>query len=136
MSYALAGPLQAAVFARLSSDAALGDLTGGNIFDAAPPGQLPPVYVSLGPEEARDRSDKTGQGAVHRFTISVISERGGFADAKAAAAAIETALTASPLALSQGRVVDLRFERAQARRERDGVRRRIDIRFRARVDVT
>ena len=136
MSYALAGPLQAAVFGRLSSDPTLDAMTGGNIFDAAPPGQVPPFYVSLGPEEARDRSDKTGQGAIHRFTVSVISDQGGFADAKTAAAAIEAALTDAPLSLSEGAVVDLRFERAQARRDRDGVRRRIDIRFRARVDVT
>ena len=129
--------LQAAVYARLAGDAAVGAAVGTAVYDAVPPGpQPPPTYVAIGPEEARDRSDKTGRAALHRFSISVISEAGGFHAAKAVAGAVEAALVTTPLTLSRGRVVALDFERAEARREPNGKRRRVDMRFRAMVDDT
>lgn len=131
MTYALAAPLQAAVFARLDGDPALNAIA---IFDAAPPGKPPALYVALGPEDVRDRSDKTGRAAQHRFSVSLVGEGEGFRVLKQLAAAVEIALEASELALSQGRVALLRFERAVARRDRNGTRRRIDMTFRALVD--
>jgi len=136
MTYALAAPLQAAVWERLTSDAGVTALAGGNVFDAPPPGRPPELYVALGPEEARDRSDKTARAAEHRFTVSVVSSAGGFHAAKELAGAVDAALAAAPLALGTGRVVHFAFERAQARRDRNGTRRRIDLRFRALVDAT
>ena len=136
MTYALAAPLQQAVYSRLAGDPAIAALVGTAIFDAAPPGPVPSLCVALGPEEVRDRSDKTGRAALHRFSISVISEAGGFHAAKAVAWAVEAALVAAPLTLSRGRVVALDFERAEARREPNGKRRRVDMRFRAMVDDT
>lgn len=130
MSYGVGAALQAAIFERLVSDAALGALVGEAIFDAPPAGRLPPLWVSLGAEEARDRSDATGAGAEHRLTISVVGEATGFAQAKAAAA-ISDALVGADLPLARGRLVGLRFVRAQARQS--GTGRRIDLTFRARV---
>ncbi|MCA0873655.1 DUF3168 domain-containing protein [Seohaeicola saemankumensis] len=135
MSYAMAAPLQEAVYQHLTSDAGLNALIGGAIYDALPAGPVPETYVSLGPEEVRDRSDASGAGALHRFTVSVVSEAEGFAAAKAIAAAIGDALLNGTLVLSRGRVVGLWFERASARRTgRAGQVRRIDLRFRARVE--
>lgn len=134
MTYALAAPLQAAVYDRLTADPAMAALVGGAIFDAPPPGPPPALYVSLGPEEARAQGDKTGQAAQHRFVVTLIGETGSFHALKALGAAVETALTGMPLALSRGRVVDLRFEKASARRARSGTRRRIEMTFRALVD--
>lgn len=134
MTYALAAPLQQAIFARLASDPALGALVGTAIFDAAPAGPVPPLYIALGPEEVRDRSDKTSRAALHRFSVSVVSEGGGFHTAKSVAGAVEAALTTAPIALSRGHIVALDFERAEARREQNGKRRRVDLRFRAMVD--
>lgn len=136
MTYALAAPLQAAVYERLSGDPAIVALVGTAVFDAAPQGTLPPLYVAIGPEEARDRSDKTARAALHRFGVSIVSEAGGFHAAKVLAGAVEAALTEVPLTLVRGRVVAMSFERAEARRERNGKRRRIDMRFRALVDDT
>ncbi|MBN2906135.1 MAG: DUF3168 domain-containing protein [Rhodobacteraceae bacterium] len=133
MSYGVAAALQAAIFERLSGDAALAAIVGPAVYDAVPRGALPRTYVSLGPEEARDASDKTGAGARHLFTISVISDEAGFARAKAAAAAVSDALTGAPLALTRGHVVGLWFERARARRVGAQDQRRIDLRFAARV---
>ena len=53
MSFVLSAPLQQAVYAALRDDAALAELVGAAIFDAAPAGVLPPVYVQLGDEIRR-----------------------------------------------------------------------------------
>ncbi|MDK3019284.1 DUF3168 domain-containing protein [Pseudodonghicola flavimaris] len=135
MSYALAGPLQAGIYAHLAADAALNGLIAGAIFDGVPPGELPLTYVSLGAEMVRDRSDADGAGALHRVTVSVISSAPGFAAAKAVAAAVSDALADARPGLSRGRVVAIWFERATAKRSgSSGQLRRIDLTFRARVE--
>lgn len=134
MSYGCSAALQAAIFQRLSEDADLGILVGDAIFDAPPFGEIPPIYVSLGPEEVRDASDKTGAGASHALTISVISEAAGFSEMKAAALAVCDALLGASFVLARGRLVSIRFERATARRVGVNDLRRIDLRFVARVE--
>lgn len=136
MSYAMAAALQTAVYQHLMADAALGALVGAEIYDVVPAGAVPPLYVSLGPEEARDASDKTGAGARHDFTVSVVTDGSGFHAAKTAAVAISDALVDADLLLSRGRLVALNFLKAVARREGTGQLRRIDLRFRAFVDDT
>lgn len=133
MSFAVSGALQAAVFAALSGDATLGAIVGTAIYDAVPTGSLPPIYVRLGSETAVDASDGSGAGAIHRFTVSVITSHAGFAAAKAAGAAISDVLTDADLTLSRGSLVSLRFERAKAARIDAGSARQIDLRFAARV---
>jgi len=135
MSYGMAAALQAAVYQHLLGDAGVGGLVGAAIFDALPPGDLPQTYVTLGPEDVRDRSDGSGDGAVHRFTVSVVTQAAGFGAAKAVAAAIGDALSGADLTLGRGRLVGLWFERAAARRGgKAGQVRRIDLQFRARVE--
>lgn len=136
MSYAAAAALQEAVFQKLNGDSALGALVGNAVYDTVPAGNLPPTYVTLGPEDVRDRSDKSGGGAWHRFTISVITESEGFYAAKQVAAAINDALVGADLSLARGRLAGLHFFRARAKREGTGNLRRIDLTFRARVDDT
>lgn len=133
MSYAVAAALQAAIYDRLATDAALAALAGDAIYDALPEGALPALYVVLGAEDVRDASDKTGGGAEHRFVISVVTERAGFATAKAAAAAVSDALVDADLALSRGRLVALNFAKARAMRVGTGSLRQINLTFHARV---
>ena len=133
MSYAAAAALQEAVYGALAGDVALGALVGTAIYDAVPAGALPTLYVRMGSEVARDASDFTGDGAVHRFTISVITTDPGFAAAKAVAGAVSDALQDAELTLSRGHLVSLRFEQARARRIDAVSARQIDLRFRARV---
>ena len=133
MSYAMSKALQAAVFARMTGDTGLTDLVGTAIFDALPPGEVPGLYVALGPEKVRDASDATGQGAIHEFTISVVTDQSGFAVAKTAAAAVSDALLAGLPVLDRGRVLTLRFHKAAAARVGTGDTRRIDLIFRARL---
>lgn len=133
MSYGVSPALQAAVFQRLISDSPLEAVVGDAIFDALPAGPAPDVYVALGPEKVRDWSDKTGGGAIHEFTVSIISQSSGFAPAKLAACAVSDALIDADLTLSRGSLVSLRFAKAAAARVGTGDTRRIDMIFRARV---
>ncbi|MDM7970945.1 MAG: DUF3168 domain-containing protein [Paracoccaceae bacterium] len=133
MTYAAAAALQEAVFAHLAADPDVTALLGGAIHDALPAGPLPPLYLSLGPEVARDRSDATAQGAEHEITLSVVADAAGFHLAKAAAAAVCDALLDPDLVLARGRLVGMHFIRATAKRDSGG-RRRIDLTFRARLD--
>ena len=57
MSYGMAAALQAAIWQRLSADPALAALVGGAIYDAAPQGTVPDLYVILGPEDVRERGE-------------------------------------------------------------------------------
>ena len=135
MSYGMSAALQKAVYTQLVGDAVLAGLVGTAIYDTVPAGQVPGTYVALGPEEVRDRSDRSGGGAIHRFTISVISGAEGFAAVKSVAGAVSDALEAGLPALERGRLVGLWFEKASAKRTGKADRvRRIDLRFRARVE--
>lgn len=131
MSYGAAAALQAAVYQHLAGAAAL---AGVAIYDAVPPGPAR-TFVLIGPEEARDASDKSGAGAEHLLSISVISDGSGFLMAKEIAAAISDTLTGASLALARGRLVSLIFQRAAARRIDEGETRRIDLIFRARIEL-
>lgn len=133
MSYAVSSALQKAVFTTLTGDAALAALVGTAIFDAPPSGTVPATYVTLGPEEVRDLSDKSGHGARHDFSVSVVTDAEGFKAAKDVAGAVSDALMAGLPALERGRVITLNFLKARARREEAGQIRRIDLTFRARV---
>ena len=134
MSYGMAAALQSAIWQRLSGDAALSALVGGAIYDAAPQGAVPDLYVVIGPEDVRESGDGTAAGAEHRVSVSVVSAAAGFLVAKEVAAAVSDALSGAALILDRGHLVSLNFLRARARRSRDGQLRRIDLTFRARVD--
>ncbi|MGR3679603.1 MAG: DUF3168 domain-containing protein [Paracoccaceae bacterium] len=135
MSYGMAAALQEAVFQALNSDPVVNSLSAGAIFDALPSGGLPDIYVTLGPEDVRDRSDRSGAGAEHRFTVSVTTSNAGFATAKQLAAAITDVLVGAEMDLSRGRLVGLWFDRAVAGRiGTGGALRNITLRFRARVE--
>lgn len=129
MSYGSAAALQAAVFQRL-----VAALPGVAVHDALPAGAGLGTFILLGPEEVVDASDITGPGAEHRFVVSILSDATGFLQAKETAVAVSDALVGAPLTLARGRLVGLRFLKAQARRLDQGAARRIDLRFAARIE--
>jgi hypothetical protein len=131
MSYGAAPALQQAVFQRLTAWPTLG---GVATYDAVP-ANATGTFVLIGPEETRDQSDKSGAGAEHQMVISVITDATGFLSIKTIAADISDALIGAPLALSRGQLVSLFFVRASARRIEEGETRRIDLTFRARVQL-
>jgi len=133
MSYGVAAALQAAVYAQLTNDGTLAAIVGTDIFDALPSGTLPSLYVALGPEVVKDQSDKTGAGALHELIVSVVTDVAGFAQAKAAAAAVSDAMVDADLTLTRGQLVSLNFYKATAARVGTGDIRQINLVFRARV---
>jgi len=132
MSYAGAAALQAAIYGRLTAATAL---AGVPVYDAVPPGAGAGTFVLIGPEDVLDRSDKSGGGAEHRIKVAIISDATGFRAAKTVAVAVSDALVDAPLTLSRGRLVGLHFVRGVAARLDEGNVRRIDLTFRARVEV-
>ena len=132
MSYACSEALQKAVYGALSGSVTLSDAVDGAIYDQVPSGQMPDVYVTLGPEKVLDRSDRTADGARHEFQVAVVSDQGGFSKTKSVGVIISDLLDGADLTLERGQLVDLRFVRAAAKRVSD--QRRIDLVFRARVD--
>ena len=133
MSYAAGAALQAAIYEALSADAALAAIVGDAIHDAQPDAPAD-LYVALGPERVRARSDATGAGAAHLLRISAVTTRQGFASAKAAAARVSEVLDGAKLILAQGRLVSLTFREARAVRDRAARSRRVDLTFRARTE--
>lgn len=135
MSYAMSGALQAAIYDALIADAAVSARIGDHVYDAVPSGAVPETYISLGREQVRDASDQSGDGALHVIEVSIITSQPGFAAAKELAGAISDALHDADLPLSRGRLVFLKFQRAEARRVDANTGREIRMRFRARVDA-
>lgn len=135
MSYATGAALQAAIYQRLRTSSALDALVGDAVYDAVPPGTVTGTYVSIGPEDVRDASDATGDGAEHDFVVSVLTDMAGFQSAKEVATAVSDELVGATLVLARGRLVGLWFLRARARRVETGEIRRIDLTFRARVEA-
>lgn len=132
MSYQIAAALQSALYQHLAGFPAL---AGVSVYDAIPGGAGTGTYVLIGPETAFDRSDQSGGGAEHQLVISVISDATGFQDAKTVAANVSASLEDAALTLSAGRLVSIFFHKAVARRLEEGEARRIDMTFRARVEV-
>ena len=138
MSYLASVALQGAVYQRLREDAALAALVGDAIYDAMPVDAPGGVYVSLGPEEVRDAGDATARGSRHDFVVSVLSgtdRSAGFGAVKAAAVAVAEALERERMDLAHGHLAGMWFLRARARRVENGAARRVDLTFRARIDL-
>lgn len=138
MSYAAAAALQGAVYQALAENDGLRALVGDAVYDAMPVAAPAGTYVALGPEDVREAGDISGAGSRHDFVVSVLSgsdDASGFAAVKGAAAAVSDALDGADLALGRGHLVGLWFQRARARRVENGAGRRIDLTFRARIDL-
>lgn len=134
MSYGSAAALQAGLYQLLSDDADVAALVGAAIYDDVPPGADDETFVTIGVEDARDASDKTGRMAEHRVTVRVTTRSEGFAAAKAVAAAVGDALIDARPVLARGRIVALHFQRARARFLRSNRVRQVDLTFRALLD--
>ncbi|MDM7459898.1 MAG: DUF3168 domain-containing protein [Paracoccus sp. (in: a-proteobacteria)] len=138
MSYAASAALQTAIFQYLRDDDALTELVGDAVFDAMPASAPAGLYVALGPEDVREVGDISGAGTRHDLIVSVMSGAdagAGFGLVKQAAAAVSDRLDGAQLPLSRGRLVGIWFQRATARRIDNGTGRRVDLTFRARVDL-
>lgn len=103
-----AGPLQAAIFARLAGDAALTALIGGARIHDAPPRAAAVPYVALGAWTTRSLDTAEAAASEHRFEIRIASRQGGRAEATAIAERVAAALEAAPPAPAGHRLANLR----------------------------
>ena len=128
--------LQQAVHATLTADTALLALLGGTrIYDDVPRGAAFP-YVSLAAFTARDWTTGTEPGTEITFTVHAWSRGAGHKQPHLIADAVRTALHDQPLTLADHRLVNLRHDASETRRERDGDTYRVIARFRAVVEPT
>ncbi|MEM7683327.1 MAG: DUF3168 domain-containing protein [Paracoccaceae bacterium] len=140
MTYALAWPLQEALFSLICNSPACAEHFNGQVYDAPLPfsGEASPegLYLILGDDEAEDWSSATDAGAVHQVRLNVHAPRRGFAEAKRAAAALSDVILNSEIVLSRGRVINVRFVNAKTFRAESDALRRIELRFRMTLEDT
>lgn len=112
--------LQRAIHARLIADVVVsGTLGGPHVFDDVPRGATFP-YITIGLTSEKDWSTCTEDGAEHVVTLHVWSRSPGRHEVKTITAAIKEALHDQPLTMRSHRLVNLRQEFADARRDPDG----------------
>ncbi len=140
MTYALAWPLQEALFSALSADAACAGFFADRIYDAppsfGPEAEVDGLYLILGDERARDWSTATDAGAVHEIRLEIYAPKRSFATAKQAAAAVSDVISLGTLILTRGRVINTRFVDARTARAENDALRRIAMRFRTTLEDT
>jgi hypothetical protein len=112
--------LQQAIYASLTSDDALVALLGGErIYDDVPDRKTFP-YVTFAPGSERDWSTGSEAGLEHGVVLHVWSRGAGRKEALAIIEALHTRLHDAALLLSGHRLVNLRHESSDVRREPDG----------------
>jgi len=123
--------LQQAIFSTLSGSSGLLALLGGpRIYDDAP--QSPPFpYVTIGQSSERDWSTGTETGAEHTVTLHAWSRTAGKKQIAAILAELRASLHDQPLTLDGHRLVNLRHELSELRRDADGDTYHGLVRYRA-----
>lgn len=128
---AAAFALQKAIHTRLVGDAMVTALLGGpRVFDDVPRGAQMP-YVTFGLTTERDWSGDDAPGSEHILTLHVWSDAAGRKQAQEIIGAMRDALHDEALSLSGHRLVNLRHEFSDTRREPDGEGYRGLVRLRA-----
>lgn len=112
--------LQKAIHAQLIADAGLTALLGGpRIYDDVPRQPAFP-YVTYGGSTVRDWSTGTDDGHEHTVTLHVWCRGAGRKPAHELLGAVEAALDQQGLALQDHRLISLRHDFSDVRREPDG----------------
>jgi hypothetical protein len=123
--------LQKAVYAALAADGPLLALLGGaKIHDAVPQDAAVP-YIAIGEAQVRDWSTGTEDGAEHMLMLHVWSRYGGKREAYEIADAIRAVLDGALLGLDDHRLVNLRHQYSELKRDPDGETQHGVLRFRA-----
>jgi hypothetical protein len=123
--------LQKSVFTALTGNAAVTSLLGGaRVYDDVPRGAEYP-YLTFGRSSASDWSTDGEDGHEHVFTLHVWSRANGRKEAHEIMAALRTALHGAALSLEGHRLVNLRHEFCEARRDPDGETYHGVVRYRA-----
>jgi hypothetical protein len=123
--------LQQALYGVLTGNAALAALIGPpRIYDDVPQGAALP-YLTIGQSTVRDWSTGTESGEEHILTLHVWSRAGGRKETHEVMEALRLAVHDQPLVLAGHRLVNLRHELSEARRDPDGETYHGTVRLRA-----
>jgi hypothetical protein len=113
--------LQHALISALRADASLRALLGGErVYDALPARLVHP-YLAYGPTSVRDWSTGSGSGHQHLVTITAVSREPGFRQVYALVDVLVAAVERATLTLDDHRLVLIRFETSEFRRDGDGL---------------
>ena len=127
--------LQQAIFAKLANDAeTTAALGGARIYDDVPPRAEFP-FLTFGQSIERDWSTGSDEGFEHTITLHAWSRARGRKEAQAIIAAARDALHDQALTLTAHRLVNLRHEYSEVRRDSDGETFHGIVRFRAVTEV-
>jgi hypothetical protein len=123
--------LQQAIVGELAADpGVLAALSGPRIYDDTPqPAAFP--YVTIGQTTARSADADLEPADEHILTLHVWSRARGRREALAIIDEMRRALHDRPLALADHKLINLRHEFSEARRDRDGETIHGLVRFRA-----
>ncbi|MGD9656568.1 MAG: DUF3168 domain-containing protein [Methylocystis sp.] len=122
--------LRKAIRAYLLADVDFAATLSDKLYDEAPRGIEPP-YALFADAQLRDWSADLSPGAEQFFTIGVTSTMRGLSEALELAQRIVGLLNEAPLILENHRLIDLRFQSMETRREQNGRFARVNLRFRA-----
>lgn len=123
--------LQRAIHQTLTSDADLTSLLGGaDVYDHVPRGTAFP-YVTFAQTTETDWSTGSCAGNEHLLTLHIWSQARGRRELQRIIARIRTLLHDADLTLSGFRLINMRHDFSETRREPDGDTLRGLIRFRA-----
>ncbi len=123
--------LRAAVRAALVADATLTAALGGERIYDAPPRSAATPYVTFADAQWRDWSTFSDKGGEQMFTLDIWTDDLGLGQALGLADQIAKLLDTAPLALEGHRLVDLKFNALETRRQGNGRFARASLRFRA-----
>jgi hypothetical protein len=128
--------LQQSIFAKLTNDAPLLGLLGGaRLYDDVPQRADFP-YLTFGQTLVRDWSTGTDDGNEHVLTLHVWSQARGKKETHEIMGALRTVLHDQSLTLSGHRLINLRHEHSEARRDPDGETIHGIVRYRATTEPT
>jgi uncharacterized protein DUF3168 len=123
--------LQQSIFAALTANITLLTLLGGpRVYDDVPQASAFP-YLTFGQSTTRDWSTGSDDGSEHVLTLHVWSQARGKKEAHEIMGAVRTALHDQALSLGGHRLINLRHEFSEARREPDGDTIHGIVRYRA-----
>lgn len=112
--------LQQAIFATLTSDVGLTALLGGQrVYDDVPVRAEFP-YVTFAQGSERDWSTGGEAGSEHALSLHVWSRASGRKETQAIIEALRAGLHDQPLTVSGHRLINLRHEASEVRRDGDG----------------
>ncbi|MDB5651440.1 MAG: hypothetical protein JWL62_2960 [Hyphomicrobiales bacterium] len=123
--------LRKAVHKALVNDAGIfGMLGGAKIFDDVPRGMQAP-FITFGDTQWRDWSTSTDRGADQVFIVDVWTEYRGVRQALELAERVAAVLDGAALTIEGHRLIDLRLNALDTRRDANGRLAKASLRFRA-----